>query len=379
MPETTRTETESGILEHLDLKGPSSRAELSREIGISKAAVGTRVARLLEEGIIRENQVAAGGDRPVGRPGGLVALNCDHAHVVGVDAGIGFVFVLRLDLCGEVRADGRVEIPIAEQTPEAIADIVCDLVDRVSAGAPRIAGVAIAIPGIIMRDGFVMRAPILGWQGVPFRDLIEMRLKRYGTLALENDANALAMGEVIRGHVQPDATDIFISMDAGVGGSIVRKGAIMDGHSGLAGEFGHIFVHPSDGRRAMRLEDVVGRQAVLTRYAEIGGRSDTLAGFIADLDAGCPEAEQVMSEWVEVMAQALSTLTSVLNPGSVIFGGSMTALLSRSMGRLEAAYERLLMHGTIKPRFVVADSAEHSVARGCADILRARIFRPPNE
>ena len=379
MTETTRTETESGILEHLDLKGPCSRAELSREIGISKAAVGTRVARLLDEGIIRENHVAAGGGRPVGRPGGLVALNCDHAHVVGVDAGIGFVFVLRLDLCGEVRADGRVEIPIAEQTPEAIADIVCDLVERVSAGAPRIAGVAIAIPGIIMRDGFVMRAPILGWQGVPFRDLIEKRLKRYGTLALENDANALAMGEVIRGHVQPDATDIFISMDAGVGGSIVRKGSIMDGHSGLAGEFGHIFVHPSDGRRAMRLEDVVGRHAVLTRYAEIGGRSDTLAGFIADLDAGCPEAEQVMSEWVEVMAQALSTLTSVLNPGSVIFGGSMTALLSRSMGRLETAYERLLMHGTIKPRFVVADSAEHSVARGCADILRARIFRPLNE
>lgn len=376
MLDMTRTETEAAILEHLDLRGPCSRAELSRELGMSKAAAGTRVARLLEEGILRQNDAATDEGRSVGRPGELVALNCDHAHVIGVDAGIGFVFVLRLDLCGEVRAEARVEIPIADQSPETIADIVCDLVSRVSEGAPRVEGVSIAIPGIIMRNGFVMRAPILGWQGVPFRALIEKRLSRHGPLSLENDANALAMGEVIRGHVRPDATDIFISMDAGVGGSIVREGTLMDGHSGLAGEFGHIFVHPSDGRRAMRLEDVVGRHVVLKRYAEIGGRAANLPEFIADLDRGRPEAEQVRDEWVEVMAQALSTITSVLNPGSVFFGGSMTALLSRSMERLETAYDSLLMHGTIKPRLVIADSAEHSVARGCADILRARIFRP---
>lgn len=82
-----------------------------------------------------------------------------------------------------------------------------------------------AIPGIVMRDGHVMRALFLDWHDVPFLDLIAEDLARFGAPSLENDANALAMGEVIRGHVSPnDMNERFFSMDVGVGGIIKNPG-----------------------------------------------------------------------------------------------------------------------------------------------------------
>ncbi|MEO1104281.1 MAG: ROK family transcriptional regulator, partial [Pseudomonadota bacterium] len=217
------------MLELLALNGAQSRADLARAAGITRATAGNLVARLLAEGIVRHAPtLEAEKDRSVGRPGEQVALNPDFAHVVGIDAGIGFVLALRMDLAGTIRAVERVEIPLAEETPERLAALVTALVRKVCDTAPPIAGVAIAIPGIITRDGHVMRAPFLGWTDVPFRDLIEDELAPFGTLALENDANALAMGEVIRGHVSPDDTNIFFSMDVGVGGSIIWEGRLMD-------------------------------------------------------------------------------------------------------------------------------------------------------
>jgi len=364
------------MLDHLASAGPKSRADLARALGVTRATAGNVVARLLAAGLLHHPPPAeTGAGRAVGRPGELVTLNPDHCHVIGVDAGIGFILALRMNLCGDVIASVRVQLPTSSPSPATMARHLIALVDRIATGGPKIAGVSVAIPGIITRDGFVMRAPFLHWRNVAFRDLIAEAMAPHGALSLENDANALAMGEVIRNRVRPTDTNIFITMDVGVGGSIVRNGQLMDGQSGLAGEFGHIFVHPASGGDAVRLEDYTGRHAILRRHRELGGTARDLDAFLVSYDAGGGAARQASAEWIEVMAQALSTITSILNPGSIVFGGSMTAFMARVMAELEAAYDALLMHGTVKPHLILADSAEHSVARGCADLRRAAVFR----
>ena len=371
-----RTETEAAMLELIAKTGPQSRADLGRATGTTRATAGNVVARLLNEGILRPSDPdSPNRQRAVGRPGELVAINPDHTHLIGVDAGIGFVLALRMNLSGDVIRVERVETDTTGVAPDEVARIVIELVRAVAAGAPSVGGVSVAIPGIITRDGHVMRAPFLDWHDVPFRDLIAKDLEPFGPLSLENDANALAIGEVIRGNVSPDDINIFFSMDVGVGGSIINDGVLFDGQSGLAGEFGHIFVHPSNGTSAVRLENVIGRRAVLERYAELAGKASDLEGFLASLDAGEPNAQKLQAEWIEVLAQALSTITSVLNPGCVVFGGAMTALLERSLDELGVVYHDLLMHGSVTPRFVLASSALHSVARGCGDLRRLAVFR----
>lgn len=371
-----RSEAESAMLERLSQDGPASRADLARRLGVTRATAGTLAARLIEEGIVEAVPAARAEGRAVGRPGERLAIAPDHAHVLGIDAGIGFVLGLRMDLAGRVRRTERAEREEAGAAPEAVVAQVAALARRLAEGGPPVAGVSVSIPGIVTRAGHVMRAPFLGWRDVPLQDMLEAALGRLGPLSLENDANALAMGEVIRGRVPPGETAIFLSMDVGVGGGIIRDGRLIDGQSGLAGEFGHIFVHPSTGLEAVRLEEVIGRRAVLERHRQLGGTARGLEGFLAAHEAGDPAARRVAGEWVEVTAQALSTLTSVLDPGRIVFGGSMSALARRVRPELELAYDRLLMHGTARPRLVLAESAEHSVARGCADLQRAALFRP---
>ena len=364
------------MLELIAKTGPQSRADLGRATGTTRATAGNVVARLLTEGVLQPSDPdSPNRQRAVGRPGELVEINSDHTHLIGVDAGIGFVLALRMNLSGDVIRVERVETDTTGVAPDEVARIVIELVRVVAEGAPSIGGVSVAIPGIIARDGHVMRAPFLDWQDVPFRDLIDKDLEPFGPLSLENDANALAIGEVMRGNVSPEDINIFFSMDVGVGGSIIQDGILFGGQSGLAGEFGHIFVHPSAGTSAVRLENVIGRRAVLERYAQLGGRARQLDGFLAALDAGELSAQKLQAEWVDVLAQALATITSILNPGCVVFGGSMTALLERSLDELGVAYRELLMHGSVIPRFVLANSAQHSVARGCGDLRRLAVFR----
>ncbi|MBV6658260.1 MAG: ROK family transcriptional regulator [Devosiaceae bacterium] len=369
-----RLRAEANLLLSLAQQGPQSRADLGRAIGQTRATAGNIVARLLEEGIVRTSEPAEpGAHRTVGRPGELVSINSNQCHVIGVDAGIGFVIALRMDLAGTVVAAEQVKTD--DMAPSTMLDLVVALVRQVANDAPSLGGVSVSVPGIITREGHVMRAPFLGWKDVPFRDLLARELDAFGPLSLENDANALAMGQVIRGHVSPDEMTIVLSMDVGVGGAILSDGKLMDGQSGLAGEFGHMFVQPSSASGTVRLENFIGRFALLERYRELGGQAASLDAFVDALDSGDELARQVQSEWVEVLAQALSTITSVLNPGSLVFGGSLTTLLERSLPLLDKAYEGLLMHGTAKPRFVVLPFAQHAVARGCCDIRREAIFK----
>ncbi|MEM6381347.1 MAG: ROK family transcriptional regulator [Pseudomonadota bacterium] len=368
-----RSKAEANLLQSLAQQGPQSRADLGRSIGQTRATAGNVVARLLEEGIVRTAGSAEHDThRTIGRPGERVSINPDHCHVIGVDAGIGFVIALRMDLAGTVVA--AEQIKTEDRAPAAMLDRVVSLVQEVAIGAPSIGGVSVAVPGIITREGYVMRAPFLGWKDVSFRDQLARHLGDYGPLSLENDANALAMGEVIRGHVAPDEMTIVLSMDVGVGGSILSGGKLMDGQSGLAGEFGHMFVQPSSAEAPVRLENFIGRFALLARYGALGGEGVSLDAFVDALDQGERAARQVQHEWVEVLAQALSTITSVLNPGSLVFGGPLTTLLERSLPLLDEAYEGLLMHGTAKPRFVLLPFAQHAVARGCCDLRREAIF-----
>ncbi|MBC7948158.1 MAG: ROK family protein [Chitinophagaceae bacterium] len=132
-------------------------------------------------------------------------------------------------------------------------------------GVGRMKGIGVGAPNGNFYTGTVEYAPNLPWKGViPLAKLIESKFKL--PVALTNDANAAAIGEMMYGAAKGMKDFIMITLGTGVGSGIVANGKLIYGHDGFAGELGHTIIMP-DGR----LHKGTGKKGSLESYASATG------------------------------------------------------------------------------------------------------------
>ncbi len=98
-------------------------------------------------------------------------------------------------------------------------------------------------------------------------------------VAITNDANAAAMGEMIFGGAKGMKNFIILTLGTGLGSGIVVNGEVVSGHSGFAGEIGQTIVVPG-GR-----DCGCGRQGCLETYASASGLVRTVLNLFSDMRA----------------------------------------------------------------------------------------------
>lgn len=131
-------------------------------------------------------------------------------------------------------------------------------------GLPNFSGIGVGAPNGNFHTGAVEFAPNLKWKGkVDLVCLIENKLNL--KTVLTNDANAAALGEMMYGHAVGMKNFLLITLGTGLGCGIVINGQLVYGHTGFAGEMGHLIVEPQ-GR-----DCGCGRQGCLETYASATG------------------------------------------------------------------------------------------------------------
>jgi glucokinase len=167
----------------------------------------------------------------------------------------------------------------ATRNPRAdVARIVRDareLIAQAGLSTDPIEAVGLSVPGPIDRSTGTLHDPpnLPGWQRVPIRNWVA---DAFGCMvSIDNDANAAALAEWQYGAGQGARDLVFLTMSTGVGAGLVVDGRLVRGHSGNAGEFGHIPVE-SDGERCR-----CGLRGCLEAY--VGG-----AAWTERLRAQCP-------------------------------------------------------------------------------------------
>ncbi|HPF49930.1 MAG TPA: ROK family protein [Draconibacterium sp.] len=109
-----------------------------------------------------------------------------------------------------------------------------------------ILGIGIGAPNGNYYTGTIEYAPNLSFKGmVPFVELLRKHFADMGAIALTNDANAAALGEMIYGGAQGMKNFVMITLGTGLGSGIVVDGDLVYGHDGFAGEVGHTTLIPN--------------------------------------------------------------------------------------------------------------------------------------
>ena len=137
-----------------------------------------------------------------------------------------------------------------------------------------VVGVGIGAPNANYYKGTIERPPNLSWDYVDV--VAEVRKYFAVPIAVTNDANAVALGEMLFGAAQGLQEFIVITLGTGLGSGIVTHGELVYGADGFAGEIGHTIAVPG-GR-----ECGCGRRGCLETYASTKGICRTVSELIAE-------------------------------------------------------------------------------------------------
>jgi glucokinase len=196
--------------------------------------------------------------------------------VAGVDiGGTNTVFGL-VDRTGNIAAEGSL---ITTDFPQ-INDFVTALTGGISKllkenADLRLIAIGIGAPNANYHKGTIELAPNLAWKGiVPLADLVEAKI--HVPVKITNDANAAALGEMIFGGAKGMKDFIILTLGTGTGSGIVINGQVVYGHTGFAGELGHVTVVPG-GRLCG-----CGKKGCYETYASATGIVKTALELMAD-------------------------------------------------------------------------------------------------
>jgi predicted NBD/HSP70 family sugar kinase len=338
------------VLQLLYSVGAMSRADLARQLGMSKVTVSDLVAELIESGHAIE--LGPSDEVRPGKPATLVDVNRTGLQTIGLD--LAEHEMLRgavLDLDGNILV--RAERAIGDASGQAVVDIVLDLVQEVVAAATApLLGIGVGTPGIVGPGGVVDTAPNLGWSNVPLRDLITDVTAL--PVFVVNDADAAVHADHTLGEGGDDL--ILVKIGRGVGGGLIVGGQRVRGAHFAAGEIGHVTVGTDGG--------------VTCRCGKVGCLETWVSAPNLERALAATGDDSPLREAGERLGIALAPVVAALDLSEVVLSGPerlLGGVLLDSMERTLRA--RLLARPTTDLTVRLAHQSDDIVLRGAAVLV----------
>ncbi len=304
-PEHARHHNRALVLQALYRGEGLSRADLAREVGLTRVTISDVIADLIAEGIVVELGVRV--DSRPGKPATVLDLDRSGFNVIALDLSKDATFRgAVIDLDGTVLH--RHEADVTGLTGRAAIEPVVAVFEELAAATTvPILGVGVGSPGIVNAHGVVLHAPNLDWTDVPLQDL----LARHCGLAVlvANDANAAALAERTFGIGDDDM--MLIRIGRGVGAGLVVGGILVHGATSAAGEIGHVVVGTDGGDTC-----ACGKDGCLETWLAIPRITERLAHA-----SDAAERDAILAAAGERLGIAIAPVVGALNLREVVLSG----------------------------------------------------------
>ena len=169
---------------------------------------------------------------------------------IGVDIGGTNTAIGVVDEAGNVMVKNNISTPSHGDIKRYIADLAMAINDLIKSVKLLnedldVIGIGIGAPNGNYYSGTIDYAPNLSFKGVVHLiELLREHFPEMKALALTNDANAAAIGEMIYGGAKGMKNFVLFTLGTGVGSGIVVNGDLVYGSDGFAGEIGHTTLVP---------------------------------------------------------------------------------------------------------------------------------------
>ena len=286
-------------------------------------------------------------------------------YVIGLDlGGTNSVFGI-VDSRGDIKATTAIKTQGYGDNVEAYVDASIEalkiIIDQVG-GIDKIKAMGIGAPNGNYYNGTIEFAPNLEWGRNGVVPLAKLFSDKLGIpVALTNDANAAAIGEMTYGVARGMKNFIVITLGTGVGSGIVINGQLVYGCDGFAGELGHVIVK-ENGRQCG-----CGRKGCLETYCSATGVARSAREFLANSDepsllreldpekitsydvaVAAGKGDKIANEIFEftgkILGEACADFAAFSSPEAFVFFGGLTKAGDLIMNPIKKAYDETVLN-----------------------------------
>lgn len=284
-------------------------------------------------------------------------------YVMGIDiGGTNTVFGI-VDARGHIVASDSIKTTKHADFEEYIKDLheSAEHLLRANDAEDKLQGIGIGAPNGNYYTGEIVNAPNLPWgPKVALAEAVSRAFKGV-PVAITNDANAAALGEMTYGAARGMKDFIMITLGTGVGSGIVVNGQLVYGHDAFAGELGHVIMKRNNGRACG-----CGRTGCLEAYCSATGVARTAREYLEirtepsllrniDIDnitskdvydaavKGDALAKEIFDYTGNILGQALADFVAFSSPQAIILFGGLAKSGDLLMRPLKESFEKNLL------------------------------------
>lgn len=262
------------------------------------------------------------------------------AHILAIDIGATTVKfgVVNAEDHRDFRSFPSLPTLVQDPGPRLVARIA-ESVQSILAQCPvhDIVGVGVGCPGLIDNvRGVVVKAfnlPTL--TGLPLAPQLAAHLGGRLPVALQNDANAVALGEFHYGDNRGCPNMVLLTLGTGIGGGVICDGKLLVGNDNAATELGHVkveYVNPApcgcgkpgcleayagiEGIRRIARTVLAATPSPLSELGELTTEAITSAAEKQD-----PAAIEVLHRAGIYLGRAIAGFIDIFNPRKVVLAG----------------------------------------------------------
>ncbi len=368
-----------------------SRAEISRQLNLSRSTVTEIVKELLPTGLIVEagNGESSGGRKPI------VLQFQDNAKIIfGIDIGATHVSVAITNLRGELLFWKEEKFTVRED-PEGTFDIIEKLCDDYLStqkyGYDKLLSIGVSLPSPIdpVNPEYLAETILPAWGGKS--GVTRLREKYNVPVYLDNDANVGALSEHWFG-AGKDVNDlIYIKISNGIGAGYILGGKLYRGSQGIAGEMSHMPIDPNGrmcgcGLRgclatvvsAWAIEEKINTLSVLYPDSPINREDFKIRNIEDAVLNNDPLAVQVFNEVSSYLTSAITSLVNLFNPELIIIGGGLFRFDKTAIDKIQEKMDAVALVSTVnKTKLTVSELGSKGIAIGAATLAIEQAFMEP--
>jgi len=150
---------------------------------------------------------------------------------------------------------------------------------------------------------------------------------------IDNDTHLLALGENTFGLAREMENVVCVNLSKGLAVSVIANGKLQSGHSGFAGEFGHLLAGVGKLRcvcgKTGCLETLVSGLALESAYLLATNKKLDYRKILTLPDSNSFSLSVELVKMGEQLGQSLAMLIDLLNPERIVLGGGFSPVLQR--------------------------------------------------
>lgn len=310
-------------------RGPMSRADLARALGHSRSKTSEGVEDLLAQNLVREIGIAKSSG---GRPPVLVEFNSTAGRLVAIDLDAYGLHIAVTDLANRILRVEHESISSGEAPQSVIQRLtrhVRSMFENGPGGTePLTLGIALSFPGhLALHNGRILHSFSLPhWKGISLKAVLEKEFHCPVYVATQADAYALAECRFGKGQTQSEF--FYVLAGPPTTSSLVTAYSLDMRKCGAAGQLGHVVINQDGasctcGKRGCldaELAQTMQRMSSHVYGTPVSSPS-ILAAIVDAAESGDAVAVTLLQNYCHALAQALSSVISMVDPAIIVLGG----------------------------------------------------------